>query len=425
MSANASSQAKNIAIVGSGISGLTAGHLLSQSHRITVFEAGSRIGGHTATRPVDVAGRRYEVDTGFIVFNDRTYPNFIRLLSQLGVASQTTSMSFSVSRPDGGYEYSGVGLGGLFAQKRNLLRPAHWRMLREIGRFNRDCTRAFENDTVDTDLTLGEYLSAQGYSQFFREHYVLPMVSAIWSSGLRGAESMPLLFFVRFFHHHGLLSVTNQPQWYTVEGGSHRYLEPLTRAFAERIYTDCPVTRIERTDAGALVSSDRFGEQSFDEVILACHSDQALRLLADPTDREYELLSAIPYQDNEVVLHTDASILPRARRAWASWNYRLAADRADQAVLTYHMNRLQRLECSEQICVSVNASEWLDPECIIERFRYSHPVFNRDSVAAQQRWRDISGINHTHYCGAYWRNGFHEDGVVSGLRVAESLGEVL
>ncbi|ROQ20109.1 putative NAD/FAD-binding protein [Marinimicrobium koreense] len=416
-------ETKQIAIVGSGISGLTAGHLLAKRHRVTVFEAGESIGGHTATKRVNVAGQDYDVDTGFIVFNDRTYPNFIKLMSRLGVPSQLTEMGFGVTQPGSHHEYSGSGVRGLFAQKRNLFRPAHWRMLREILRFNRACTQAHEQDRVDPQMTLGEYLEQERYSRFFREHYILPMVSAIWSSGLSGAAEMPLIFFIRFFHNHGLLTVTQQPQWYTVKGGSHSYLPPLTREFADSIYTGCPVRRVERTEQGVRLTTDRFGEQAFDEVIFACHSDQALKLLVDPTDREYDILSAIPYQDNDVVLHTDASILPKARGAWASWNYRLSPGRDNEAVLTYNMNMLQRLECPETICVSVNATEWLDEHKILGRYRYSHPVFNRESIAAQARWSDISGVNHTHYCGAYWRNGFHEDGVVSGLRVAKALGE--
>ncbi|WP_347331401.1 NAD(P)/FAD-dependent oxidoreductase [Marinimicrobium locisalis] len=423
MNALDGSETKRIAVIGSGISGLTAAYVLAKRHEITLFEAGPQVGGHTATKSVEVAGSTYEVDTGFIVFNDRTYPNFIRLLSHLGVASQATDMGFSVTQPDHAHEYSGCGLSGLFAQRRNWFRPFHWKMLKDIVRFNRDCTRAYEQNRIDSNQTLGEYLAAQGYSDFFQQHYILPMVSAIWSSGLTGAAQMPLLFFIRFFHNHGLLTVTNQPQWYTVKGGSHSYLKPITREFAEQVYTDCPVTQVRRTGTGATVITERFGAQDFDEVIFACHSDQALKLLADPSGREQEVLSAMPYQDNEVVMHTDASILPKARRAWASWNYRLDPSRQSEAVLTYNMNLLQRLECPETICVSVNATDWLDERRILGRYRYSHPVFNRQSIDAQERWGDISGVNHTHYCGAYWRNGFHEDGVVSGLRVAQCVGE--
>lgn len=419
---------KNIAVVGSGISSLTAAYVLARRHRVTVFEADERIGGHTATKSVSLDdGNDYAVDTGFIVFNDRTYPNFIKLMSRLGVASQATQMGFSVTDPASGYEYSGSGINGLFAQRRNCVKPAHLRMLREIVRFNRACTDDYRKDRVNPELTLGEYLAREGYSTFFRRHYILPMVSAIWSSGLLGAADMPLLFFVRFFHNHGLLTVTNQPQWYTLKGGSHSYLVPLTREFADDIHVNCPVNRIERTGQGAVISTTRFGDQHFDEVVLGCHSDQALKLLADPTQAEHDILGAMAYRENDVALHTDARILPRSTRAWASWNYRLAPgpEEGDDAgaVLTYNMNMLQRLNAPETLCVSVNATDYLDQDRILGRYRYSHPVFNRASVAAQERWEQISGSNHTHYCGAYWRNGFHEDGVVSGLRVAEDLGE--
>ncbi len=292
-------------------------------------------------------------------------------------------------------------------------------------RFNRACTKAFKDDSIEKELTLGEYLEREGYSDFFQNYYILPMVSAIWSSGLAGAASMPLLFFVRFFHNHGLLTVANQPQWYTVKGGSQAYLTPISRQFRESIRTQCPVQSVRRLDEGGVqISTEKFGTERFDEVVIACHSDQALKLLADPSEQEYEILAAIPYQSNEVILHTDARVLPNAKSAWASWNYRLGgADVENQAVLTYNMNMLQNIEAPETFCVSVNASSEIDPDKILGRYNYSHPVFNRASIAAQQRWAQISGKRNTHYCGAYWRNGFHEDGVVSGLKVAEALGE--
>lgn len=416
---------KRIAVIGSGISGLTAAYVLSRRHRVTLFEAGEQIGGHTATKSVRLNETEYQIDTGFIVFNDRTYPNFIKLLSHLGVSSQTTEMGFSVTCPDTGFEYSGSGIKGLFAQRRNLLSPRFLKLLTEVVRFNKACTKAFNESTIESELTLGEYLQREGYSDFFQRYYILPMVSAIWSSGLSAAASMPLLFFVRFFHNHGLLTITNQPQWYTVKGGSKAYLAPLTRQFRDSIRTHCPVLSLRRLSGGGVqVSTEKFDTEHFDEVVVSCHSDQALKLLADPSQEEYDILSAIPYQNNAVVLHTDTGVLPKSRGAWASWNYRMAGgDVEKQAVLTYNMNMLQSLNAPQTFCVSVNAGAEIDPNKILGRYSYSHPVFNRASIAAQGGWAEISGKRNTHYCGAYWRNGFHEDGVVSGLKVAAALGE--
>lgn len=415
---------KQIAVVGSGISGLLCAHLLSRHHKVTVFEAEADIGGHTATREVVVAGKHYAIDTGFIVFNDRTYPNFIKLMSRLGVVSQPTQMGFSVSCQTSGFEYSGTSLNGVFARRRNLVNPRHWRMLQEILRFNRECTRLHEVGGIDNKQTLGDFLRAGGYSEFFQRYYILPMVSAIWSSGLDTAAAMPLLFFVRFFHNHGLLTVTQQPQWYTIKGGSKTYLGPLTKAFKGSIHVNAPVQWVKRHDDGVTLYTAAHGQQHFDEVVFACHSDQALAILLDPTQDESDILSAIPYKMNDVCLHTDTRLLPGSKRAWASWNYLLlnGAD-ADAAALTYNMNILQRLESDITFCVSVNANAVINPDKILGQYRYSHPVFTLASVAAQQRWAEISGKQHTHYCGAYWRNGFHEDGVVSALNVARMLGE--
>lgn len=423
-----STSSKKIAIVGSGISGMLAGYLLSRRHQVTLFEI-NYIGGHTATKKVTWQGDSQAIDTGFIVFNDRTYPNFIKLMSRLGVKSQATEMGFSVASLAENFEYSGTSLNALFAQRKNLFNPGHWRMLSEIVRFNKACTQALKAGAVDERETLGEYLDREGYSERFRNYYILPMVSAIWSSGLVTAAAMPLLFFVRFFHNHGLLTVTQQPQWYTITGGSNTYIEPLIHPYAERVYANCPVTRIERTDEGVRVTTERFGEELYDEVVIACHSDQALQLLGDPSEAEREILGAIPYQRNAVTLHTDTALLPRNRRAWASWNYMMmgkgAQDQQDLPVLTYNMNILQRLQTEHTYCVTVNPGDHVDPDRVLGQYRYSHPVFTRESIAAQQRWSDISGVRRTHYCGAYWCNGFHEDGVVSALRVAKAFGEEL
>lgn len=415
---------KKIAIIGSGISGLLSGYLLARRHDVTVFEAGNEIGGHTATKIVSTPEGNLAVDTGFIVFNDRTYPNFLKLLAQLGVAYQPTEMGFSVTCQRTGFEYSGTSLNGVFAQRKNVINISHWRMLKEIVQFNSACTQLYKENSIPEDQTLGEYLQIQGYSDRFIHFYILPMVSAIWSSPIGTAASMPLTFFVRFFHNHGLLTVTQQPQWYTIKGGSHQYLQPLTQKYKDSIYTNCPVLNVKRNTDSVLVTTSLFGEQVFDEVIFACHSDQALKLLADPSPSEYDILAAIPYQSNQVVLHSDLRLLPKLRRAWASWNYILLNHGEDNVALTYNMNILQKLNSATTFCVTVNAGASIDPQKIYGEYHYSHPMFTSDSVNAQERWAEISGINHTHFCGAYWRNGFHEDGVVSAIRVAEMLGEM-
>ena len=414
---------KKIAIIGSGISGLLSGYLLSRRHDVSVFEAGNEIGGHTATRIVSAPEGNLAIDTGFIVFNNRTYPNFLKLLALLDVAYQPTEMGFSVACQRTGFEYSGTSLSGIFAQRKNLFNKSHWRLLKEILQFNSACTRLYLDSCIPEAQTLGEYLKQQGYSEKFIYFYILPMVSAIWSLPSGTAAAMPLAFFIRFFHNHGLLTVTGQPQWYTIRGGSNQYLLPLTKKYKDTIYTNCPVLRVRRNPGSVVVITDRFGEQLFDEVIFACHSDQALALLADPSPVENDILSAIPYQSNQVVLHSDIRMLPKLRRSWASWNY-LLTHGDDNAALTYNMNILQKLNSATTFCVSVNAGKAIDPEKIYGQYQYSHPIFTRASVAAQARWAEISGVNHTHFCGAYWRNGFHEDGVVSAIRVAAMLGEI-
>lgn len=424
------SQTKKIAVIGGGVSGLTAAYYLSKHYQVSVYDAGCEIGGHTATKDIIFEDRHYAIDTGFIVFNDRTYPNFIQLLNELGISYQKTYMGFGVSCQKTGLEYSGTSLSGLFAQKSNWFNPQHWRMLRDILRFNKACIKLHEqSDAPGTqgenlkNLTLGEYLQKECYSTAFSQLYILPMVSAIWSAGNQTAASMPMKFFIRFFYNHGLFTIFRQPQWYTVSGGSRSYIRPLTAPYRERIYTKTPVLAIKRLGNQVEISTDRFGDQRFDEVVLACHSDQALSLLTDPSNQELEILAAIPYINNDVCLHRDTTVLPKSKAAWASWNYlNLTDNQLDMTVLTYNMNILQSFVSDTTFCVSVNANHLIDPEKIHGKYQYSHPVFNQASVAAQANWWKISGVNHTHYCGAYWRNGFHEDGVVSARRVAESLG---
>jgi uncharacterized protein len=415
---------KRVAIIGSGISGLMCAYLLSRHHKVTVFEAGHEIGGHTATKTVSLGDEQVDVDTGFIVFNDRTYPSFLKLLAELKVPYQATEMGFSVSCREKDFEYSGTSFNGLFAQRKNLFKLSHWRMLKDILRFNKECIHMHDTNTIPTDKTLGQYLHEANYGKEFKDLYILPMVSAIWSAELTTAAAMPLLFFIQFFHNHGLLTVTQQPQWFTIIGGSKQYLEPLTKPYLDSIYTDCPVLSVKRYKHTVELTTKKFGHQEYDEVVFACHSDQALKLLTDVTEKEYDILGKISYIPNRVTLHTDTNLLPQSRRAWASWNYLLLNKRQESMVLTYNMNILQRLNSTQTFCVSVNADGLIDENKIIGIYEYSHPMFTLESVAAQSRWAEISGVNHTHFCGAYWRNGFHEDGVVSAIGVAQALGIV-
>ncbi|MGB4075275.1 MAG: FAD-dependent oxidoreductase [Pseudomonas sp.] len=459
------------AIIGSGIAGLTSAYLLNRRHDITVFEASDWIGGHTHTVDVEVGGQHYAVDTGFIVFNDWTYPNFIRLLKQLGVGFKDTEMSFSVSDPRSGVEYNGHNLNSLFAQRRNLISPKFWGMLRDILRFNREALDDLNNQRIAANVTLGDYLRSNGYSERFTQHYIVPMGAAIWSMSLQDMIGFPLQFFVRFFKNHGLLSVSDRPQWCVIEGGSSSYVAPLIESFKQHIRLNCAVSRVER-DADGVTLHSAAGAERFDKVIFACHSDQALALLAEPTRIEKEILGALPYADNDVVLHTDTRLLPQRPLAWASWNYRLGGpgmplqgvaseglarrnqarkrsllgvnehsepdfnsarpsavalqQHADQsAAVTYNMNILQGIQSDTTFCVSLNQTAAIDPSKILARYTYAHPQYSLAGMAAQTRWEELLGLNHSYFCGAYWANGFHEDGVVSALRVAREFGEAL
>ncbi len=411
-----------IAIIGSGIAGLTAAHVLNREHEITVFEADERIGGHTATKDVELEGQRYAVDTGFIVFNDRSYPNFIKLMDQLDVASQPTEMSFSVSCAETGLEYSGSNLNSLFAQRKNIVSPYFLRLVKDILRFNREAQRDLDSNRLAVDMTLGEYLQQNGYSDGFMRHYLIPMTAAIWSASTPVVMGFPLVFFVRFFKNHGLLSINDRPQWRTIIGGSRRYLDPLTQTFSDRIRTGCPVHSVRRNATGAQVHSERFGTEQFDQVVFATHSDQALALLADPTPAESEVLEAVPYQVNDVVLHTDERLLPRLRSTWSSWNYLLDSYQQEHAVLSYNMNILQQIEAPVTFCVTLNKTDAIAADKILGRYQYSHPVFSTRSFAAQQKLQEINGSGGVWFCGAWCRNGFHEDGVTSALAVTEKLG---
>jgi len=410
-----------IAIIGTGIAGNVAAWHLHKDHEITVFEAGHYVGGHTNTINVDSVDGVTPVDTGFIVFNDRTYPNFIRLLDEIDVASKDSDMSFSVRGDRPSIEYNGSNLNGLFAQRRNLLRPSFHRMIRDILRFNREAPAVLDEGYTSTSL--GRYLRDNKYSSEFVRNYLVPMGAAIWSAEPHMLEQMPAQFFIRFFRNHGLLSIDDRPQWRVIEGGSREYVRKLVAGFADRIRLDCPVQAVTRLPDRVLVRTERYGLEGFDAIFIACHSDQALAMLTDPSREEREVLGAIPYQKNTAVLHTDASLMPGRQRAWASWNYHLPHDDNELVTLTYHMNRLQGLANREQYFVTLNSDERIREESVIHQVDYQHPVFNAESVRAQARKAEIDGANRTYYCGAYWRYGFHEDGVVSALSALAKFAE--
>ncbi len=403
-----------IAIVGTGVSGLVAAHELHRTHDLTLFEADDRIGGHVHTWLLEAGGRRWAVDSGFMVFNELTYPNFTRLLDELGVSSQPTTMSFSVRHDRAGLEYNGSSFNQLFVQRRNAFRPAFVRMLTEIVRFNRDAVAALRG--AGPAETLGALLERGGYSDAFRDWYLVPMGSAIWSLPAARTLEMPAEFFVRFFENHGMLSVNDRPEWRVVRGGSQRYVEALTAPFRDRIRVRHPVRRVVRFDDGVEVDGERF-----DRVIFACHSDQALAILANPTPAERDVLGALPYQANDAVVHTDVSLLPRRRRAWGAWNYRVGDTPEAPVIVTYNMNMLQSIEAPQTFCVTLGGGDAVDPARVLGRARYDHPVMTSAGLAARSRRAEVSGPNRTHYCGAYWGYGFHEDGVVSGLAVAREI----
>jgi predicted NAD/FAD-binding protein len=402
-----------VAVVGAGISGNVAAYRLCRRHEITVYEAGRHIGGHTHTHTVEQGGREFQVDTGFIVFNERTYPRFSALLKELGVASQESSMSFSVRNDAIGLEYNGTSLNALFAQRRNLLRPSFLRMIRDILRFNQEAPALLQQP--GGELPLREVLGQGGYGRAFVEHYVIPMGAAIWSTDPSAMLEFPARFFVRFLHNHGMLTIDDRPVWKTVTGGSARYVEKLTAGFRDRILLGAPVEQVRRIPGGVVIKARGHEPVRYDAVFLACHSDQALALLADPSEAEHQVLSSIPYQRNEAVLHTDPSLLPRRRLAWAAWNYHVRAGHRGPVALTYDMNTLQRLDAPQRFLVTLNRTDAIDPSRIIRQITYHHPLYTPASVAAQARHRELNGARATYYCGAWWRNGFHEDGVASAL----------
>ena len=402
-----------IAIIGSGIAGNVAAYHLNKEHDITLFEQYSHIGGHTHTHSIDDAAGDLNIDTGFIVLNDRTYPNFIKLLEELDVDIQKTEMSFSVKCENTGLEYNGNNLNTLFAQRSNLFSPVFYRMISDILRFNREATEAI-ND-MNSDQSLGDFLDNGNYSEIFINKYIVPMGAAIWSTNPQDMFSFPARFFFRFFLNHGLLSVNDRPQWYVIKDGSSSYVKKLISGFEDRIRTDCPVEKIVRHDDHVEIHTQNHGVERFDYVFIASHSDQALNMLQHPSTLERDTLSAIEYQENEAVLHTDRSLLPIRKKAWASWNYHIPTDARSNVALTYNMNILQGLKTDNTYCVTLNYTDQIDEGKILKTIQYDHPIFTAKSIIAQENHRLINGTSRTYYCGAYWRNGFHEDGVVSAL----------
>jgi predicted NAD/FAD-binding protein len=408
-----------IAIVGTGISGLVAAHRLHPEHEIVVYEASERIGGHTHTVPVEAADGTHQIDTGFIVFNNRNYPNFEALLDELGVAWQPSHMGFSVADGRGRFEYSGTPW-GLFARPAHLLSPTFLGMLRDWRRFNREAPALIGMN--GTAPSLGHWLEQQGFSRFFIERLIVPQASAVWSADPEQMWSFPASFMAEFFENHGMYSLRDRPQWRTVSGGSRSYVEAIVAPWRDRVRTAAPVRGIERLGDRVRIEADGCESEEFDQVVIATHSDQALAMLADPSEAEREVLGAIPYQPNEAVLHTDASLMPRRRAAWSSWNFHLSPEPAAGTTVTYWMNNLQRLRSREQYFVTLNRSARIDPEKVIRTISYDHPVYTKEGVAAQARHAEISNAaRRTHYCGAYWGWGFHEDGVVSALRICDQI----
>lgn len=408
-----------IAIVGSGISGLVCAHVLGREHDVTIFEAQDYAGGHTNTIDVEIGKQSFAVDTGFIVYNERTYPAFIRLLDELGVASQSTSMSFSVS--DGQLEYASH-LRGFAGSGRNLVDPRLYKMLVDKIRFDRLSKQLLnENPEALEGLSLQDFLRQNKFSESFARWYILPMTAAVWSAPLAGAAQYPVRSLLTFLNNHGLLGFKDAPTWRVIRGGSREYVRALLQQFDGKLRLNTPVRSVRRNPENVVIESDA-GKETFDRVVFACHSDQALKMLADPSAAEQEVLGDLPYQQNLAILHTDTRLLPNRRSAWAAWNYQLAADDAP-ATLSYNMNLLQGFESTQTFCVTLNQDEAIAPERVIRRINYAHPVYDLRSNAARDRWRDISGHRQrSFYCGAYWFHGFHEDGTQSALRVCRDFG---
>lgn len=408
-----------VAVVGSGIAGLSAAWLLSRRHEVVLFEAEARLGGHTHTHEVEQAGKRYRVDTGFIVHNPHNYPLLTRLFDELGVASQDTTMSFGVRVEASGLEYNATRLDTLFCQRRNLFSPRFLGMVRDILRFYREAGALLHEPGPGPSL--GEYLEQNRYSTLFREAHLVPMASALWSSPSAKILEFPAKYLVRFMDHHRMLQVEGRPQWKVVKGGSASYVEAMKARWTVETRLACPVQRVTRGEDGVRVKHVA-GEDRFDAIVIATHSDQALALLGDADALEREVLGAIPYQRNEVVLHTDRRLLPRNRKAWAAWNAFVPADPGAECSVSYCMNLLQGLDSPEPFVVTLNRSAAIDPSRVLARMVYHHPVYTHASVAAQARVGELNGRRHTWFAGAWQGFGFHEDGMRAGVAAAKGLG---
>lgn len=406
-----------IAIIGTGISGLTAAHHLHRDHDLTLFESNNHIGGHTHTHGIDLDGERHAIDTGFIVFNEKNYPHFCAMMRELHVESQPTSMSFSVRCDRTGLEYNGSSLNQIFAQRSNLFRPSFLGMLRDISRFNRQANAL----TMSDDMTVEAFVQSHRLGAMFYEKYLIPLGASLWSCPPKLFRQFPIRFVADFLHNHTMLQYAGRPIWRTIKGGSKQYIAPLVHPFRDRIRLNTPVQQVRRLEDRVEISTKTAGHESFDHVILACHADSSLALLADASPVERELLLAFPYQANEAILHTDVSVLPRRRRAWASWNYHIPKEESDQVSVTYNMNMLQSLTSKNTFCVTLNHEGAIDPARILRRIHYHHPIYTTRRAAAQLRHHEVININRTSMCGAYWGYGFHEDGVKSGLAVAKAI----
>ncbi len=410
-----------IAVIGSGISGMGAAYYLSRKHQVFLFEKEPRLGGHTHTVTVESSRGPLAVDTGFIVHNDRTYPNLVKLFSELGVQTQPSDMSFAVACHRTGFEYSSRGLNGFFAQRSSLVRLEQYRLLQEILRFNREAPKLLDNPAAAA-MTLTDVMEQGRYPALFTERYLYPMASAVWSMSTDEIRRFPALTLLRFFDNHGMLGINTHPKWRVIRGGSRNYIGPLIAPYQERIHTDADIGSVARDETGVTLHFRNRPSMRFDQVVFACHGNQILPLLEAPTDAERDVLSRFATSRNEVCLHTDSRLLPKRPQARASWNYMLSSDPGAGATVTYHMNRLQSLAVPEDYCVTLNASGSIDSAKVLHRLVYYHPLYNSGAVQAQMRWNEISGPNRTHFCGAYWFYGFHEDGLNSALRVARALG---